>query len=670
MKNDLKGLFKINKESIKEVMLWLIGGLFLLIITEYLLRGKLRYVKLLLLNKPGVFFVNYMLILLITSLMFVLKRKKTFYFLISFIILTISGISKYLFSVRGVPLTFSDIYSIGEGLEIAGNYVTLPMVIGVLLSVIAVICITAYLFKKEKSNKRITSATNIILALIIFIAFPIVTNAEYASGKMGYMRWDITSSYKKNGYVFSTIESAVKYVRVKPEGYSKSAIEEIRAKVDKKEKEDNRKLNSNKPNMIFIQLEAFMDPTKIKEANFSEDPIPNYRKICDKSKGYMANVPTTGGGTVRTEYEVMTGNNIDYLTPGEIPYNTILKGKYYNSLATTLKSEGYSAHAIHNFQGNFYTRNNAYEKLGFDTFTSLEYMNGYEKNEKGWVKDTILTKYIKKALDSTPESDLVYTISVQGHSSYPRDALKTYDFPIKISGNLSDVDKNQLYYYANQIKETDDFIGDVMEMVDNSDEDTMVVFYSDHMPALNLFQNEKFYLDAYKAPFAFYSNFKVNNSDFNNTEAYNISSMAMELAGVKYGPMEKFRAYLKDDKDYVKYEELLEYDILFGKNYYLKNEEKPKKNNMKMGIDDVTISSLEQEKESILIKGLNFTKNSSAYINNKKIDTIFVDDKTLKIESVDSGDTLVVKQLGRNDGLLSESNSISLSQDKIAMNKK
>ena len=114
-------------------------------------------------------------------------------------------------------------------------------------------------------------------------------------------------------------------------------------------------------------------------------------------------------------------------------------------------------------------------KLGFDTFTSLEYMNGYEKNEKGWVKDTILTKYIKKALDSTPESDLVYTISVQGHSSYPRDALKTYDFPIKISGNLSDVDKNQLYYYANQIKETDDFIGDVMEMVDNSDEDTMVV---------------------------------------------------------------------------------------------------------------------------------------------------------------------------------------------------
>lgn len=667
MKNDLKGLFKINKESIKEVILWLIGGLFLLFATEYLLRGKLRYVKLLILNKPGVFMVNYMLILLITSLMFVLKRKKTFYFLISFIILVISGVSKYLFTVRGVPFTFSDIYSIGEGLEIAENYITLQMVIGVMCLLVAVICITIYLLKKEKNNKRINSLTNLGLVLILLIAFPIITNAQYKSGKMGYMRWDITSSYKKNGYVFSTIESAIKYIRVKPKGYNKSAIEEIRAKVDGKEKEDNRKLNSNKPNMIFIQLEAFMDPTKIKEANFSEDPIPNFRKICNKNKGYMASVPTTGGGTVRTEYEVMTGNNIDYLTPGEIPYNTILKGKYYNSVATNLKSKGYKAHAIHNFQGNFYTRNNAYEKLGFDTFTSIEYMNGYEKNERGWVKDTILTKYIKKALDSTEGSDLVYTVSVQGHSAYPTDALKLYDFPIKVSGNLSDVDKNQLYYYVNQIKETDNFIGDVMDMVDNSDEDTLVVLYSDHMPALNLFRDEKFYLNAYKAPFAFYSNFDIDNYDLNNTESYNIGSMAMELAGLEYGPIEKFRAYLKDDENYKEYEALLEYDILFGKNYYLRKEEKPKKNSMQMGLDNVTISYLEHENDSILIKGLNFTENSSAYINNKKIDTTFVDDTTLKIKVTDKGNTLVVKQLGRNDGLLSESNSISLSQVKVGM---
>ena len=666
MKKDLKRLFKIDQKSMTEILLWLVGGLFLLFVAEYLLRGKIRYIKLLFLNKTGVFFVNYLLLLLITSPIFVLKRKKTFYFLISFIIVSLSVVSKYLCIVRGVPFTFSDIYSIGEGLEIAGNYLTIPMVGGVLIFLLIVISVTVFLFKNEKNNKRITSLTNVFIGIILIIIFPLFTKYQYINGNMGYIRWDITASYKKNGYIYSTIESAIKYIRVKPKGYSKKAIDEIRAKVDKKEKEDEREINKNKPNILFIQLEAFMDPTKIKEAKFSEDPIPNFRKICQKNKGYMANVPTTGGGTVRTEYEVMTGNNIDYLTPGEIPYNTILKGKYYNSIATTLKSQGYTTHAIHNFQGNFYTRNNAYEKLGFDDFTSIEYMNNYQKNERGWVKDTILTKYIKKALDSTSNTDLVYTVAVQGHSSYPSDALKLYDFPIKVSGKLSDKDKNQLYYYVNQLKDTDKFIGDIVEMVDSRKEDTLVVFYSDHMPALNLFQNKDFYLDAYKAPFAFYSNFKIDDFDFNNIESYNLSSLAIKLSGVEYGPIEKFRIYMKDDENYEKYEELLEYDILFGKNYYLKDEEKVNKNKMKMGLDDVKITSIEYNDDFILVKGANFTENSSVYINKKKINTIFVNDKTLKIKNNKSKGKIVVKQLGRNNGLLSQSNIMNLSEDYLA----
>ena len=78
MKKKFKDLFKVNKESIREVLLWLIGGLFLLFITEFLLRGKIRYVKLLLLNKTREFLVNFLLILILTYFIFILKRKKTF----------------------------------------------------------------------------------------------------------------------------------------------------------------------------------------------------------------------------------------------------------------------------------------------------------------------------------------------------------------------------------------------------------------------------------------------------------------------------------------------------------------------------------------------------------------------------------------------------------------
>ena len=47
MKKDLKRLFKIDQKSMTEILLWLVGGLFLLFVAEYLLRGKIRYIKLL-----------------------------------------------------------------------------------------------------------------------------------------------------------------------------------------------------------------------------------------------------------------------------------------------------------------------------------------------------------------------------------------------------------------------------------------------------------------------------------------------------------------------------------------------------------------------------------------------------------------------------------------------
>ena len=38
----------------------------------------------------------------------------------------------------------------------------------------------------------------------------------------------------------------------------------------------------------------------------------------------------------------------------------------------------------------------------------------------------------------------------------------------------------------------------------------------------------------------------------------------------------------------------------------------------------------------------------------------------LKIKSNEKGNTIIVKQLGRNDGLLSQSNTMDLSDDQLA----
>lgn len=655
----LNEIFKLDKRTIHQILLWLIGGLVLVFATEFLLRGSFEDVITLIKEKPGVVLANYLLILMLTSIFFLVKRKYMVYFISFMVILGVAITTFFLMKVRGIPLTFSDLYSIGEAMEIADKYINKTMIIIAVICLAFLIAVAVFLYKLDCDTKRF-KLINFVLIFIVSIGFFSTVKSQQSKNIMQFKRWDIPASYKCNGLTYSTVESCVKYIRKKPNDYSQAKIQEIKDKVDKAEASDNRTLNNKKPNILFVQLEAFMDPTEVKGIKYSEDPIPNFRKLTQTFTHGMASAPTTGGGTVRTEFEVMTGNNIDYLTPGEIPYNTILKSKYYNSVATTLKSEGYKAHAVHNFQGNFYGRNNAYAKLGFDDFTSKEYMSNYELNEREWVKDVILTKYIEKALDSTKDSDLVYTVSVQGHSSYPTDA-ENYDFPIKVSGTLDQKVLNQMYYYVNQIKGTDDFIGELVDMVNKRDEDTIILFYSDHMPKLKIFEDDDFYLDKYKAPFAFYANFDIEKYDIDEIESYELSSLMFKEAGLKYGPMERFNTYMKDDPEFSKMQDLIEYDVLFGKSYYINDDEKAKKNTLKMGVEDIVINNIETKGNKMIIHGANFTTNSRVYLNDKQVDKKFIDENTLEVDKIDNLDTISIKQIGRNSVVLSSTQDFKYS---------
>ena len=655
----LNEIFKLDKRTIHQILLWLIGGLVLVFATEFLLRGSFEDVITLIKEKPGVVLANYLLILMLTSIFFLVKRKYMVYFISFMVILGVAITTFFLMKVRGIPLTFSDLYSIGEAMEIADKYINKTMIIIAVICLAFLIAVAVFLYKLDCDTKRF-KLINFVLIFIVSIGFFSTVKSQQSKNIMQFKRWDIPASYKCNGLTYSTVESCVKYIRKKPNDYSQAKIKEIKDKVDKAEASDNRTLNNKKPNILFVQLEAFMDPTEVKGIKYSEDPIPNFRKLTQTFTHGMASAPTTGGGTVRTEFEVMTGNNIDYLTPGEIPYNTILKSKYYNSVATTLKSEGYKAHAVHNFQGNFYGRNNAYAKLGFDDFTSKEYMSNYELNEREWVKDVILTKYIEKALDSTKDSDLVYTVSVLGHSSYPTDA-ENYDFPIKVSGTLDQKVLNQMYYYVNQIKGTDDFIGELVDMVNKRDEDTIILFYSDHMPKLKIFEDDDFYLDKYKAPFAFYANFDIEKYDIDEIESYELSSLMFKEAGLKYGPMERFNTYMKDDPEFSKMQDLIEYDALFGKSYYINVDEKAKKNTLKMGVEDIVINNIETKGNKMIIHGANFTTNSRVYLNDKQVDKKFIDENTLEVDKIDNLDTISIKQIGRNSVVLSSTQDFKYS---------
>ena len=97
----------------------------------------------------------------------------------------------------------------------------------------------------------------------------------------------------------------------------------------------------------------------------------------------------------------MTGLSVRFFGPGEYPFKSVLKEKAAESIAFDLKSMGYGTHAIHNHRALFYNRNQVFDNIGYDTFTSLEYMSDVPKTPKNWAKDSILPSQIMDAMEST-----------------------------------------------------------------------------------------------------------------------------------------------------------------------------------------------------------------------------------------------------------------------------
>src|SRR5690606_19596687 len=74
------------------------------------------------------------------------------------------------------------------------------------------------------------------------------------------------------------------------------------------------------PDVVMVLSESFMDPRRMSVMDRLPDPIPRTRALLDQGAGGMMVVPTYGGGTVRTEFEVLTGMPVSAFASVMYPY--------------------------------------------------------------------------------------------------------------------------------------------------------------------------------------------------------------------------------------------------------------------------------------------------------------------------------------------------------------
>ena len=537
---------------------------------------------------PLVFLFNAFLIFATFMIVYLFKRRVFVRILLSVFWLFLGTCNGYLLLKRVTPFNAQDLKVLSDALELTSNYFNAFEIVMLSVGIVAVIL---WIISMWRRGGQYTGKMHRLLAV-----------AGIAAGIMGYMGLtnvaienrvisnyfgNIAFAYEDYGFPYCFAASLFNTGINQPSSYSEETMKEISNDGALTTSETSLP-SEERPNIIFVQLESYFDPTEVEWLRFSEDPIPNLRKLYKEySSGYFK-VPSVGAGTANTEFEVLTGMSMRFFGPGEYPYKTYVKTHVLESAATALTSLGYGAEALHNNGGNFYSRAKVFNDMGFDHYTSKEFMNILKTTPKGWATDDILVPNIMESMDTTAGQDFVFTVSVQGHGDYPTEP--TLENPeIKVTGVEDEGKRNAWEYYVNEVHEMDKFVAQLIEAVEARNEPSVVVFYGDHLPTLGLEAKDLKSKYLYNTNYVIWDNIGLQKKD-GNIAAYQIMAEVFDRLDIHSGTIFNYHQQRNKTKHYLSDLELLQYDIMYGKQYaYEKNGAPITEGHMVMGVKDAEI---------------------------------------------------------------------------------
>ncbi|MDR1067645.1 MAG: sulfatase-like hydrolase/transferase [Clostridiales Family XIII bacterium] len=612
-----------------------------------------------LVRHPAPFAINYIVIFATLSIAWLFRRRVFFYFLISVPWLALGVTNGIILSYRMTPFTTADLQVAGVAFDILPSYFSPGQLALIGLGIVAVIALFVLLAifgpkKRQRPNYK-KAACGVLIAAILASgswSFGVKTNlvASYFENL-----WD---AYYDYGVPYCFITTWLRRGVPKPAHYNEEAVKNIFAggELEKQTEYTNKPPEKNRPNIIFLQLESFIDPTEVKGLEFSQSPTPFFESLKESySSGYLE-VPVVGGGTANTELEAMSGMSMKYFGPGEYPYKTILETESCETMAYDMKMLGYSTHAIHNHRGAFYNRNLVFANLGFDDFTSLEYMNYVSKTPKNFAKDDVLIEEIFGALESTKDKkDYIYCISVQGHGKYPENKL-IKDPTVSVSGGLTKEQQNAWDFYVEQVHEMDTVIENLTKELSSYSEPTILVLYGDHLPALGMENEDMKSGSIFKTQYVIWSNYGKFEKQDKELCAYQLPAEIQSRIGMSEGVLTVLHQNRDANNSYQADLHMLQYDMLYGKKYIYGGTNPFPPTDMKMGFNPIKIDSVVSVAGKYYIKGEGFTPFSKISLDGNILDTVFVSPTVLKLqEEVQPSDAerMKVSQVEKYNSILS-----------------
>ena len=653
--NYRQGIF--SRTHIRLLAMNLVLTLAINLFLEFTERRTFEAVFLFIKDRTFVFLFNGLIIFASLSIVFLVRRRLFTYVMVIAVWLLIGGANAAVLANRKTPFTAVDITIVKSILPIIRSYLAVWQIVAVTLLFSLLVMGAVILFLYAPVSTSCDRRKGFVLTAVICAGLGLAAYVGVGKGQLINRFDNLIAGYRDYGVAYGFVVTAVDTGIDRPISYSKTKVEKLLRKIDKKEKKliagENKK-NSRKPNIIFLQLESFFDPAVVKGLTTSEDPLPNLHRMEREFTCGFLRVPVYGAGTINTEFEVLTGMSMDHFGTGEYPYRSILHKKTCDSAAYWLKNEGYEASVIHNNNASFYDRDYVFSNLGFDNFISIENMEVREFNEAGWAKDQVLTEYILDTLGRTKKKDLIYAISVQGHGDYP--AAGNPDYPIKVSSDrLEETYINQFAYYVNQIREMDDFLGDLTGRLETCGEDVILVIYGDHQPGINLETKDLLRGSKYDTPYVIWDNFGYNRSsrkeESGSVKAWQLAAKVLQQVNIHEGLLNRFHQTMKGSEKYKKRLKLLSYDMLYGNGYCWEGGDRPEPTKITFSLNPPAIREIVWKGGDYYVCGERFNEYSRIYVNGLEVRARLTDDGRLDLTAakLKDGDVLVVHQVSKTN---------------------
>lgn len=420
--------------------------------------------------------INILTLFVFMEILYMILNRAWISIIIWEIVTALLGIANYYtLHFRGTPVTAQDIPSIGTAINVSADLEFTLFLAASFLLLVSICCIlfACILRRYEVKSKGMWHIRAIrVVSCLFFLWF--IYGCSYSPKPANTSAWIWRDQYWEYGYTACSFESVQRALHIieKPEGYTPDLALE---KMEAYKATPDAVAETEKPDIILILNETLFDFSLIHDFETNEPVMPYMDSLENVIRGYVS-VPTIGGGTNRSEYELLTSNSL-YLMKDILPFWSLdLNGA--NSVSSVLQQQGYYTMAFHQGLRGNYNRDKKYVEMGFDDcwfeddMESYELVHGNISDKSGY--EFIIEKYEQRDLD---KPFFAYNLTIQNHISY----RTNIDITVRPTLGFEGMEE-QASIYLSCLRESDNAFRYLTEYFSQADRPVIICMLGDHGP--------------------------------------------------------------------------------------------------------------------------------------------------------------------------------------------